>query len=965
MGRACVNCLLPKLVPGVELDGRGLCGHCRTLGADYATTEEQLRQQREADLEAALAACRGQGEYDCLVNLSGGKDSCYLLHKITREYGLKALAFTVDVQLTEIAWRNIRRTVARLDVPHVTFRPPVEFYRKLFRYLLTHQEERGAVRSVCYVCASLCEGYALRLAMEKRIPLILAGYSPGQPEPDRMVYEFSRETIGEQDWTPPELRASGLFDAAELEQFWNPRRYPAGTRFPRFLAPFHAWPYSQSDTMRAVVELGLAANRRHANPVYSNCPVNWLLMYSDLRQLGYNPYSPEFSRLIREGKASRWYWRLMTPVVNGMIRHRVFLGRNVTKSLEWLGLRPEELRITRRAAPAIDSPAAAQTIPAMLRSRIAQTPDLTVYARRTAPSHWKPTRWREFGAEVGHLAACLAARGFAPGERLAILARTRPEWQLLEMAGLLAGGVIVGIAPHSSPDQAAAILADSEATVLVVDNLSLLQQLPTAQCEQLRLIIVLDQAEKNAGHANVVGWKELGASRGADERWEGPTVLPEHPATWIYTSGTTGAPKAIPYSHGQLLTACRAILETYPQLVEGDVTLCWLPMAHLFQRMMNLAAMARGMPIHVVDDPHRVMACVREVNPAVLVGVPRFYEKLRDGILDELARLRGWRKWLAKAAFQLGAAPRETALDTEPEGRLLHAARALLDFLVLRRVRRVMGTKLKFMITGTAPIGSELLDLFFRLGLPVLEAYGISENAVPMAANRPDDYRLGSVGKPLAGNELRFADDGEILVKGPGVFPGYCHDTSATAPFTADGFFQTGDLGFLDEDGFLFLTGRKAEIIKTSTGRRLAPHQVEAAYGRSPYLDQVIVIGNGRPYLVGLLGLNHSRVRGWLAQHGEPTKGSDAELAARPAVRNLIQRELETLGQELAAHERIVAFDILPAPLSAEQGELTPTGKLCRARIGERHAASIARLYHRDAASAHPGLAVRAEGKGT
>jgi len=965
MGRACVNCLLPGMVPGAELDAHGLCGHCRVLGTDEATREEQLRQQRVTDLEAALAACRGQGEYDCLVNLSGGKDSCYLLYKIAHEYGLKALAFTVDVQLTEIAWRNIHRTVTRLDVPHVTFRPPMEFYRKLFRYLLTHQEERGAVRSVCYVCASLCEGYALRLATEKRIPLILAGYSPGQPEPDRMVYEFSREMIGEQDWTPPELRVSGLFDATELDLFWNPRRYPAGTRFPRFLAPFHAWPYSQRETMRAVVELGLAANRRHANPVYSNCPVNWLLMYSDLKQLGYNPYAPEFSRLIREGKASRWYWRLMTPVVNGMIRHRVFLGRNVTKSLEWLGLRPEELRITRRVAPAAASPAAAPTIPALLRRRVAQTPDMTVCARRTASGDWRPIRWREFGVEVNHLAACLAARGFAPGERLAILARTRPEWQQLEMAGMLAGGVIVGIAPHSSPEQAADILVDSEASVLVVDNLSLLQQLPAARCEQLKLIIVLDPPAQDAGYANVVSWDELGASCNTDEPWEGPSLLPEHPATWIYTSGTTGRPKAIPYSHGQLLTACRAILETYPQLVEGDVALCWLPMAHLFQRMMNLAAMARGLPIHVVDDPHSVMTCVREVNPAVLIGVPRFYEKLRDGILDELARLRGWRKWLAKAALQLGAVPRGSGSDAEVEGRLRRGARGVLDFLVLRRLRRVMGTKLKFMITGTAPIGPELLDLFFRLGLPVLEAYGISENAIPMAANRLDDYRLGSVGKPLVGNEIRFADDGEILVKGPGVFPGYSHDTGAADLFTADGFFRTGDLGFLDQDGFLFLTGRKAEIIKTSTGRRLSPHQIEAAYVRSPYLDQVVVIGNGHPYLVGLLGLNYSRVRDWLTQHGESTEGSDAELAARPAVRSLIQRELETLGQELAAHERIVAFDILPAPLSAEQGELTSTGKLCRARIDERHAALIARLYHRDVASPHPGLASRVEGRDT
>jgi hypothetical protein len=348
----CSNCLLPAAVPGAQIDARGVCAYCRRHQALDREAEERLRGQREADLERALEDCRGRGEYDCLVTLSGGKDSCYLLHRIKCDYGLNVLAFTVDVHLTEIAWRNIDRTVKRLDVPHIIYTPPQETYRKLFRFLLQNQEAGGAVRTVCYVCAPLTEGYALRLALEKRVPLILAGYSPGQPEPDRMVYEFSRELVCRTDWTPPEVRESGLFDETELGLFWNPFRYPGETCFPRYLAPFHAWRYDQAEVMKRVVQLGLIANRRHANPVFSNCPVNWLLMYSDLKNLGYNPYAPEFSALIREGKARRWYWRMMGPVVNSMIRRRLLLGRNVTRSLASLGLRPEELRITRPAAPA-------------------------------------------------------------------------------------------------------------------------------------------------------------------------------------------------------------------------------------------------------------------------------------------------------------------------------------------------------------------------------------------------------------------------------------------------------------------------------------------------------------------------------------------------------------------------------------------------------------------------------------
>jgi hypothetical protein len=357
MRRACVRCLLPSQVPGSDLDASGLCGMCRADDGSKGLAEERARQERERDLERTLRCCRGQGAYDCLVNLSGGKDSCYLLYKLVKEYRLKVLAFTTDMNVPQVAWANIRRTVNRLGVDHISYTPPQEFYRRLFRFLLQNQEARGAVRTVCYVCAPLFEGYALRMATERGIPLVAAGYSPGQPEPERMVYEFSWQMIAATDWTPPEVRDSGLFAEAELALFWNPLRYPPGTRFPRYLAPFHAWSYNQDETMRRVVDLGLIASSANASPVHSNCPVNWLLMYSDLEHLGYNPYAPEFAALIRAGKASRRYWRFMMPLLNWMIRSRLFLGRNVTRSLRWLGLRLDDLRITRPA------PAAAGRIP--------------------------------------------------------------------------------------------------------------------------------------------------------------------------------------------------------------------------------------------------------------------------------------------------------------------------------------------------------------------------------------------------------------------------------------------------------------------------------------------------------------------------------------------------------------------------------------------------------------------------
>lgn len=344
----CRNCLLPDKVPGANLDASGVCAFCRNHGtaARNGNDNDHARQAREADLENTLRNCKGSGRYDALVCLSGGKDSIYLLYRAKVDYGLNVLAFTTDVNIPDVAWDNIRRTVAKLEVDHLVYRPPASLYRKLFRHLLMNQEARGAVYTVSYVYAPLFEGDALTVALEKNIPLVLAGYSPGQPEPERMVYEFSRELICATDWMPPALHKADVLDASERKRFWNPRRYPPGTVFPRYLAPFHAWRYDQDEIMKQVVNLGLVRNQTHASPIHSNYPINWLLMYSDLLNFGYNPYAPEFSALVREGKANRAYWRLMGPLVDFMIRRKLFLGRNVTTHLDWLGLTAGDLRIT-------------------------------------------------------------------------------------------------------------------------------------------------------------------------------------------------------------------------------------------------------------------------------------------------------------------------------------------------------------------------------------------------------------------------------------------------------------------------------------------------------------------------------------------------------------------------------------------------------------------------------------------
>lgn len=348
MPRPCRKCLLPHNVPGANINSEGICEPCRNYSEKNRGEIEKKRIEWEVDLERVLQDCRGHGEYDCLLSLSGGKDSIYLLHKLVKEYRLKVLAYTSDFDIPPIALANIQRAVKKLNVDHMVDRPSREFYKKFIRYLLKNQKSEGAVYTVCYFWLDIREGDTLKLALKKKIPLILAGYSPGQPDPKRMLYEMPRRRISEEDWTPKELFEKGVLSESDRNQFWNPSLYPKGTVFPRFLAPLHAWNYNQREIMKKVVELGLVQNRIHANPIFSNFSLNWLLMYSDLIHLGYNPYAPEFAQLIREGKADIHYWRILAPILNFMIRRQLWMGRNVKKWLDWLELKPEELKIRDR-----------------------------------------------------------------------------------------------------------------------------------------------------------------------------------------------------------------------------------------------------------------------------------------------------------------------------------------------------------------------------------------------------------------------------------------------------------------------------------------------------------------------------------------------------------------------------------------------------------------------------------------
>lgn len=572
-----------------------------------------------------------------------------------------------------------------------------------------------------------------------------------------------------------------------------------------------------------------------------------------------------------------------------------------------------------------------ETVVHLLRSRVDHTPDNAACHSRKDDGGWNITAWSALWRQAAAASNHLQDRGLSRGDMLAVMLPTGHEWLVTELAGMMAGAVIVGIDPHASTEQIEHIFRQAGIRAAVVDDKDALGKLDAGLVSGLKFVLPLQPCVDHAADGAASCWEQLTASADTDEPPTAPDISPDDPATLIFTSGTSGPPKGILYTHRQLIVACHSIGRVFDRVTLGDRMICWLPMAHLFQRMMNYFAIRQGAATYFVPDPNEVVPLARHIQPSFFFAVPRFYEKLHQFITARIESSPGWRRWLIGVALRVGAAhDRWRMAGIATPG--LQALRTLLNTVALGGVRGAMGGRIRCMVTGTAPTPVELLTFFNSAGMPLLEAYGLTENTVPMAINRPGRFRFGSVGLPMDQNDIRFADDGELLVKGPGVFTGYLGDADSGLHFTDDGYYKTGDLGHADTDGFLYLVGRKSEIIKTSTGRRLSPRRIEAAYEASPYIDQAVVVGDGRKYPIALIALDERAV----AQHYE---------GEQPNTRALIQRELDTHGASLSDQERVGGFAILPGPLSIEKGELTPTLKLKRKQIETNHNGLIESIY--------------------
>ncbi|MEJ2858219.1 MULTISPECIES: AMP-dependent synthetase/ligase [unclassified Saccharothrix] len=577
--------------------------------------------------------------------------------------------------------------------------------------------------------------------------------------------------------------------------------------------------------------------------------------------------------------------------------------------------------------------AASARVVADLPFLAAQLHDGRTAWRSRGPEGWVDRSFAEVAEWVMDLASGLVQRGIAPGDRVAVLAETRPEWSAAGLAVLAAGGVVVPIYPSSAAEECAWILSDSGSVLLIAENAEQRAKVESIRGEvpSLRDIVVMDGGLDEVASEGRTSPQpaELDARRAA--------IDPDSPSVIIYTSGTTGPPKGCVLTHTNWLTMCR-LTEELSYVVPDDVVYLFLPLAHVFAQIVQLSALYVGATLAFYGgDPARIVPELAEVKPTFLPSVPRIFEKVYT------AATAGVPEDKLKQAVHIGLTVRRLRAAGQPVPPELEAGFAQVE-PVFARVRAIFGGRLRQALSGAAPISVEVLEFFSAAGVPVLEGYGMSESTGVGTVNTLHRHRLGSVGAfGIAGLDLRIAEDGEILMRGPHVFAGYWNNPAATAAVLTDGWLHTGDLGEVDEDGFVKITGRKKDIIITAGGKNIAPANVENQLRQSRWVSHAVVYGDRKPYLVALITLDQDEVVPWAAERGLPT--DIPSLAASPEVRELIQGVVDEANTHFARVSQIKRFAILDRDLTQDTGELTPTLKVKRNVVHTTHAQRYDELY--------------------
>jgi long-chain acyl-CoA synthetase len=568
------------------------------------------------------------------------------------------------------------------------------------------------------------------------------------------------------------------------------------------------------------------------------------------------------------------------------------------------------------------------------------TPQKVVFSRK-AGAGWEPVTAREFADQVSALARGLVAAGVAAGDRVGILSKTRYEWTLADYAIWTAGAVAVPIYETSSAEQAEWILSDSGAVAVIVETTTHEAVVESVRGELpgLREVwqIEAGHLDELAARATEVGEETLAERRAA--------LSTDSLATIIYTSGTTGRPKGCELTHGNLLYVGELAPAVIPAMrAEGASSLLFLPLAHVFARIIEVSCVQNGARLGHTAELADLLADLGTFQPTFLVAVPRVFEKVYNGARQK-AHASGKGAIFDRAERVAVAWSR--AQDTGGPGLGLRLQHTLFDTLVYGKLRAAMGGKVEYALSGGAPLGERLGHFFRGIGVTILEGYGLTETTGPSTVSGPEALKVGTVGRPAPGSAVRIAEHGEIQVRGPQVFRGYWNHPAATAEVMRDGWFATGDVGTVDADGYVTITGRIKELIVTSGGKNVSPAVLEDKLRSHPLVSQCMVVGDNRPFIGCLITLDPEAVRPWLESKGRPADTPIAQLTDDPELLAEIQAAVDAANRSVSKAESIRSFAVLPADWTEPGGQLTPSLKLKRSVVMKEFAGEVEKIYAR------------------
>jgi len=573
--------------------------------------------------------------------------------------------------------------------------------------------------------------------------------------------------------------------------------------------------------------------------------------------------------------------------------------------------------------------------------------------QRKVDNVYKGITYKELKLETDLFAYGLTELGLKKNDSVALISENRPEWVYADFAMQLLGIINVPLYPSLTSDSIQYILNDSESKAIIVSTGFQLNKVLKVikNCKHLKHIIILNEHEEENGQAKILTFKQV-QEKGKDRKKKHPELLKKTSGeikendvcTIIYTSGTTGEPKGVILTHKNIISNVNAALEIFP-ITKDDIFLSFLPLCHIFERMAGYyTAFAAGCTIYYAESIEKVATNLQEAKPTLMTSVPRLFERIQSRIIKNVESQSATKQKIFYWALDIGK-KYSAAKKTGAVPFALSAKHKIADKLVFKKLRERTGGRLRFFISGGAALSKELGEFFEAVGLQIVEGYGLTESSPVIAANKPDDYKFGTVGKPLPGVEIKIASDGEILARGPNIMQGYYKKKKETEETIVNGWLHTGDIGVFDTDGFLMITDRKKHLFKTSAGKYIAPTPIENIFLSSKYIDQFVLIGDRRMFLSALIVPDYEALKEYADAH-KITYTNESELTSNENIYKLIEDDMSKLQKKLANYERVRKFALLDKPFTIETGEITPSLKIKRKVVEEKYNNLIEQMYY-------------------